>query len=150
MSFTGSTPTKNQRSLVQLVFPDGLNVAVAYEPMLHAIRVSVAGERRLFFYEPDFLFHNKGSLLNEYGLVVGKMHCRSPFSGNIQLYKQKLFFEYEPASGLLSLAGTPNGTITCTCIFADNNEQQIDGLLLRSLAFTMAWWEQSQKPAMPL
>lgn len=143
MSITGVGKTQGQRSLVRLCLCSnnkGL-MEIAYEPVQHALRVSLEGARRLFFYEPDSFFPSKGTLLNEYGLVLGKVHCKSRRSGSIHLAADRFQFDLQPENNSILLNGTAlPEPVTCSFESSGPEQNASDGLLLRALAIVAAWW----------
>lgn len=85
-----------KRNIITLKGNDAFSAEVRYEPLQHSLRVMHAGVQRLFFYEQDDFFNSKTTLLNEYGLVVGKLQWRSRTKGNLQLNDTRLSFINDP------------------------------------------------------
>ena len=102
MNITTASKTDHQRTTISLI-GDDFSVEVRYEPLQHSLRVLHAGVQRLFFYEPDEFFNSKASLLNEYGLVVGKLQMRHGAKGVLHFDDARMPFVHNVDTSNVSI-----------------------------------------------
>lgn len=141
MDIRTSTHADNQRLVIALSGQPQFSVDIRYEPEKHSLRVMQNGSRRLFFYESDPFFPSRGVLMNEYGLVVGKLQMRSPTKGLIQLDDARVTIQDEPGSGWveLHLQGVPEPIFWHYDTATANIAIRSDNQLFRSLLLVLAW-----------
>ncbi|OLY93540.1 hypothetical protein SAMN05444008_108128 [Cnuella takakiae] len=141
MDIRTSTHADNQRLVIALTGDPQFLVDIRYEPEKHSLRVIQGGSRRLFFYEADTFFPSRGILLNEYGLVVGKLQMRSSEKGLIQLDDTRVSVLDEPGKGWVELQ--VQGLSEPVFWHYDSAHTQVavhsDPILFRSVLLVLAW-----------
>lgn len=132
--------TDNQRTVVVLQGSQEFSMEVRYEPAQHSLRVLHAGVQRLFFYEPDDFFPSKASLLNEYGLLVGKLQLRNGTKGSLQFYDTKLSFLLQPEERtvIMQHPGLPE-TLTWDYASIQHADTMFNPDMFRALLMILAW-----------
>jgi hypothetical protein len=111
MNIVTVSKTDHQRTTISLIGSDDFSVEVRYEPLQHSLRVLHAGVQRLYFYEPDGFFGSKASLLNEYGLVVGKLNLRNTIKGVLHFDDAHISFVHnsEQSTVIINHPAFPEG-----------------------------------------
>jgi hypothetical protein len=139
MNIITVSKTDHQRTTISLI-GDAFSVEVRYEPLQHSVRVSHAGVQRLFFYEPDDFFPSKAALLNEYGLVVGKLQMRHGAKGMLHFDDAHISFVHntEQSSVVIDHPAFPEGL---QWNYAALQQEPVAGQpdLFRALLMILTW-----------